>query len=126
LRRFRDHPEPKSANSLGEPAGKETEGLLGRRHVRVLTIRLIGKETNLLEQQEKGVALTDPQAVYSYEMELELLRVHLEEGSVSIRELAERSGVSQKMLRDVREGKRRLSARRLEAAIEALGELLDG
>jgi hypothetical protein len=92
--------------------------------VRVFTIRFIGKETNLLEQQEEGVAITDPQAVYSYEMELELLRAHLEE--VSIRELAERSGVSQRMLRDVRAGRRRLSAQRLDAVVEVLAELLDG
>jgi hypothetical protein len=32
LRRFRDHPEAKSAASSGEPADKQTEGLLGRRH----------------------------------------------------------------------------------------------
>ena len=54
------------------------------------------------------------------------LQAHLEEDSISIRELAERSRVSERMLRDVRAGKRRLSARRLEAAIEALGEMLDG
>jgi hypothetical protein len=70
------------------------------------------------------VLTADPQAVYSYEMELELLRAHLEE--VSIRELAERSGGSPRMLRDVRAGNRRLSARRLDAVIEALAELLDG
>jgi transcriptional regulator with XRE-family HTH domain len=57
-------------------------------------------------------------------MELELLRAFLEE--VSIRELAERSGVSQRMLRDVRAGRRRLSAQRLAAVIEALGEMLGG
>jgi transcriptional regulator with XRE-family HTH domain len=57
-------------------------------------------------------------------MELQLLRAYLEE--VSIRELADRSGVSQRMLRDVRAGRRRLSAQRLGAVIEALGELLDG
>ena len=107
LRRFREHPEAKSTDSRGKPAGKATYGLLGRRHVRVFTIRLIGKETNLLEQQEEGVLIADPQAVYSYEMEWELLRAHFEE--VSIRELAERSGVSPRM----------------DAVIEALGEILD-
>jgi hypothetical protein len=80
--------------------------------------------SNLLEQQEEGVLTADPQAIYSYEIELELLRAHL--GAISIPELAERSGVSPRMLRDVRAGRRRLSARKLPAVIEALGEMLGG
>jgi hypothetical protein len=85
---------------------------------------LIGKETNLLEQQEDGVLPTDPQADYPCRAEWEMLRRRL--GEVSISELAERSGVSPRMLRDVRAGRRRLSAEKLGAVIEALAALLDG
>ena len=62
LGRFRDHPEAKRADSHGKPAGERTEGLLGRRQVQPLAVQLIGKETNLLERQEAGLAIRDPQA----------------------------------------------------------------
>ena len=57
LRRFRDHPEAKSSDSRGNPANARSVGLLGRRHVQPLAVQLIGKETNLLEQQEAGGAI---------------------------------------------------------------------
>jgi hypothetical protein len=122
LRRFRDPPEAKSADSSANPANARTVELLGRRSVRVLTVRLIGKETNLLEQQEDGVLITDPLAVYPSNVEGELLRRRL--GEVSIPELAERSGVSERMLRSVRDGSRRPSPATVEAVLRALEEML--
>jgi len=99
-------------------------GLLGRLHVHALSISHIGKETNFLEAQEEGVLLTDPQAVYSREGEWEATRPYLDQ--VSISELAGRSGVSQRMLRDLRQGTRLPSAKRLGAIIAALVRMLDG
>jgi hypothetical protein len=92
--------------------------------VRVLTVRLIGKETNLLEQQEEGVLVTDPQAVYPCSSEWELLRRHLK--NVDLKTLAELSGIDERRLREYRQGARVPKRERVEKIVEALGELLDG
>ena len=81
------------------------QGLLGRLHVQALTITHIGKETNLLEAQEEGVLVNDPQVVYWDGSEWEAIRPWLQD--VSITRLAELSGVSPRMLRDIRQGTRR-------------------
>jgi DNA-binding transcriptional regulator YiaG len=91
--------------------------------VHVVTVFHIGKESNLLEEQEEGVLLTDPQAVYSGSGEWEVIRPQLSQ--VSISKLATRSGVSARMLRNLRKGDRRPSAETLEAIIDALVQMLD-
>jgi hypothetical protein len=48
------HPESKCADASGEPAGKQTIGLLQRRHVSVGQIMYIGRESNQLEEVEAG------------------------------------------------------------------------
>lgn len=122
LDRFRNHPEAKSTGPGGDPSDARTVGLLGRTPVHVLTVFHIGKETNLLEQQEEGVALVDPQATYIGTGEWEAIRARLQ--SVSLAELSELSGVSQRMLRDLRQGTRLPSAATLEAIEAALSTLL--
>ena len=124
LDHFRIHPEAKNTGPDGRPSDSWTSGLLGRLDVQILTVFHIGKESNLLEEQEKGVLLTDPQAVYSGAGEWELLRPHL--SRVSISDLAARPGVDERMLRYLRRGDRRPSADKLEAIIDALGQMLDG
>jgi hypothetical protein len=99
-------------------------GLLGRRHVQPIAIQLIGKETNLLEQQADGVLIADPQTVYSSASEWERIRLRL--GEVSIPELAKRSGVSERMLRYLRDGSRQPSPATAQAILGALGEMLGG
>ena len=123
LDRFRNHPESKSAAPDGSPSDSGTVGLLARLETRVLTVFHIGKETNLLEQQEDGVLVEDPQAVYPGGGEWEEIRARLSD--VPLRNLAEKSGVSERMLRDLRRGRRRPSARTLETIVEALGRMLD-
>ena len=91
-------------------------------NVHVLTVRHIGKETNQVEGQEEGVLLTDPLAVYSAAGEWEAIRPWLDR--VSPLELADRSGVSPRMLRNLRQGNGRPSPEKLEALAEALVELL--
>lgn len=49
------HPESKCADASGEPCGKQTVGLLQRRHVRIDQIKYIGKESNSLEEVEAGL-----------------------------------------------------------------------
>jgi DNA-binding transcriptional regulator YiaG len=122
LERFRNHPEAKSADSEGNPSDEKTIGLLGRLHVHVLSILHIGKESNQIEQQEEGVLLSDPQVVYSEEGDWEMIRSQL--GRVSISRLARLSGVSERRLREYRQGDRKPSPKRLEAIAAALGRVL--
>jgi len=114
---------PKSAGPDGNPSDQWTKGLLGRMHVRVLTVVHIGKEANLLEQQEEGVLLTDPQAVYFGGGEWEAIRPWLDR--VSIRKLSRLSGVPERRLREYRQGARRPSAKRLGAIMPHLAQMLD-
>ncbi len=64
LREYEFHPGPKSADAKGKPSGKQTFGLLRRRHVRVERIMYIGKESNRLEEIEAGV-IHSPESVYT-------------------------------------------------------------
>jgi hypothetical protein len=52
---YERHPEAKCADANGEPCGKQTVGLLQRRHVRIDTIINIGKESNSLEEVQAGL-----------------------------------------------------------------------
>jgi hypothetical protein len=58
------HPEAKCADADGQPCGKQTVGLLQRRHVRINMITPIGKESNSLEEVEAGL-VHDEQNVYT-------------------------------------------------------------
>jgi hypothetical protein len=123
LARFRVHPESKSAGPDALPAHKKTVGLLGRLHIHAISITHIGKETNLLEKQEEGVLIADPQAVYWGGGEWEAIRPYLDRASIS--ELSRRSGVSPRILQSVRQGIRQPSAKTLSAIMEALAQMLD-
>ncbi len=64
LREYEYHPGAKSADAKGKPSGKQTFGLLRRRHVRVERIIYIGKESNRLEEIEAGI-IHSPESVYT-------------------------------------------------------------
>jgi hypothetical protein len=64
LREYEFHPGSKSADAKGRPSGKQTIGLLQRRHIRVAQIIYIGKESNRLEEIESGT-IHSAQAVYT-------------------------------------------------------------
>ena len=64
LREYEFHLGAKSADAKGKPSGKQTFGLLRRRHVRVERILYIGRESNLLEEIEAGV-IHSPETVYT-------------------------------------------------------------
>jgi hypothetical protein len=123
LDRFRNNPEPKSADARGNQAHSRTTGLLSRLHVRVLAVLQTGKETNLIEQQQKGVLIGDPQAVYAGRGEWELIRSRLD--AVAIAALAALSGVPVRTIRHYRQGDRRPRAATMEAIIEALVRMLN-
>ena len=120
---FRNHPESKSADPDGNPSDSWTSGVLGRLNVHVWTVSYIGKETNLLEQQEEGVLTTDPQAVYWGGGEWEAIRSYLYR--VSIPELSDRSGVSPRTLQYLRRGDHQPSAKTLQDITEALVLMLE-
>lgn len=64
LREYEFHLGAKSADAKGKPSGKQTIGLLGRRHVRVERIIYIGRESNRLEEMEAGI-IHSPESVYT-------------------------------------------------------------
>jgi hypothetical protein len=66
LREYREHPEAKSAGSDGVPCARETVGLLRRRPVRAVRLRYIGKESNRLEEVDRGLIhdWADVQEIY--------------------------------------------------------------
>ena len=64
LREYEFHSGAKSADAKGQPSGKQTFGLLRRRHVRVEQIIYIGKESNRLEETEAGI-IHSPESVYT-------------------------------------------------------------
>jgi hypothetical protein len=64
LREYEFHPGSKSADAKGRPSGKQTIGLLQRRHIRVAQIIYIGKESNNLEEVESGT-IHSSQNVYT-------------------------------------------------------------
>jgi len=55
LREYEFHSGAKSADAKGKPSGKQTIGLLRRRHIRIESVIYIGKESNRLEEIEAGV-----------------------------------------------------------------------
>ena len=55
LRVYEFHPESKCADADGNPCGKQTVGLLQRRHIQIEQIKYIGKESNVLEDVDSGM-----------------------------------------------------------------------
>ena len=109
LRDYEYHPEAKCADSSGAPCGKQTLGLLGRRHIAIDGFTYIGKESNKLEEVE-GQGGFDPNDVYTQYPDplrdewktkwLPILKAML------ISELMKRSGLSRRALYMIRAGRR--------------------
>jgi len=55
LREYEYHPESKCADAHGNISGKQTVGLLDRRHIQIDQIKYIGKESNSLEEVDQGL-----------------------------------------------------------------------
>ncbi len=64
LTEYECHAEAKCADSNGNDSGKQTVGLLQRRHIRIDQIKYIGKESNSLEEVEEGL-IHLPENVYT-------------------------------------------------------------
>ena len=109
LREYEYHPEAKCADAAGARCGKQTVGLLGRRHIAMDGVNYIGKESNKLEQVEEGSvpAESDVYTVYNDPSRdewkvtiLPLLR------KLSLSQLEERSGLDRRTLQRIRAGQR--------------------
>ena len=127
LHEYEFHLGAKSADSKGRPSGKQTFGLLQRRHLRVERIVYIGRESNRLEEIEAGV-IHSPENVYTEhpdphrdEWETRILPV-LKKIPISI--LKRHSGKSRSMLQRTITWKtrpRRKNRQQLEVILRRLG-----
>jgi hypothetical protein len=66
LTEYEFHPETKNADSYGNPSGKQTIGLLQRRHIKIGKIKYIGKESNLIEDVEAGLVHSESDIYTEY------------------------------------------------------------
>jgi hypothetical protein len=55
IEEYEFHPESKCADSSGKVCDQQTIGLLQRRHIRIDSIKCIGKESNSMENVESGL-----------------------------------------------------------------------
>jgi hypothetical protein len=121
IEQYEWHPESKSADASGEPAGKQTIGLLQRRHIAIDHVIYIGRESNRLEDVEAGLirandGLTeypDPRRDYWNTVVLPALRTL----PLNVWE-RESGGKSRRILIDARLGRRRPHRRHREVLIE--------
>ena len=115
LEEYATHPEPKSADTGGEPCSRSTRGLLIRRPVRVESIYYIGKESNYLEDVEFGI-LHDPSEVqerYFDPREAGQFECYVRPilKYIPLRVLALETGKSEEFLRRIRNGHKPPSAK---------------
>jgi hypothetical protein len=109
LEAYRYHPEAKSCARDGQPAGKQTVGLLQRRPVTPLgPPALIGKEANKLEAVSVGLVETEAQVLNRYpeperSVWSELVRPVL--ADIPIMELCRAVGGSKRRVSDVVKGR---------------------
>lgn len=110
LEEYEFHPESKCADTKGNTCGKQTVGLLYRRHIRIQSISCIGKESNKLEDVEAGLVHSE-QGVYTEyrdpkrdEWQMNILP-KLKRMPLSL--LVKESGLSRRTLMDLRAGRSR-------------------
>lgn len=113
LEEYEFHPEAKCADASGAACGKQTVGLLQRRHITIeWPPRFIGKESNKLEEVEEGRApdagdvyteYPDPRREgYAWDDALDKLRAMTKS---ELRELEKRTGISFTTLKAWRRGR---------------------
>src|SRR5206468_2736635 len=114
------------ADADGNPSGKQTVGLLQRRHVGIEQIKNIGKESNSLEDVESGT-IHSAQDVYTEysdprrdEWETKV-RPALKQVSLSV--LQEKTGLSRRMLIKARTGRTRPHPKNQEMLAEIVRKL---
>jgi hypothetical protein len=105
LEEYEFHEEAKCADASGEPCGKQSIGLLSRRHVRIKKLHFIGKESNKLEEVEEQ-RVSDAREVnteYPNPRRDEWARVILPKlRAMSIAELMKLTGMSRRAIQRIR------------------------
>jgi hypothetical protein len=126
LREYEIHPESKYADVSGKPCGKQTVGLLQRRHVQIDQIIPIGKESNSLEEVEAGLihSAENVYTVYSDprrdEWQTNILPALKK---IPLSRLVEMSGLSRRTLIDLRAGRSRPHRNNKELLVVILRKL---
>lgn len=108
LREYEFHAESKCADSTGAASGKQTVGLLRRRHISIEQIRYIGKESNSLEEVEVGAAVTrqSPYTEYPDARRDEWTAILAKLKDMPMKRLQMESGMSRAALQAIRAGRR--------------------
>ena len=107
LLEYEYHPEAKCADAGGKPCGKQTVGLLGRRHIVIDGFDYIGKESNKIEQVEEGgvPAESDVYTIYVDPRRDEWLTQVLPElQHMKVSELEYKTGLDRRTLQRIRAG----------------------
>lgn len=127
LREYEFHAESKCADADGKPSGKQTIGLLQRRHVRIDGTTYIGKESNSLEEVEAGMIHSEENVYTVYpdrrrdEWETKIRPAMQTPGLLS--RLEKMTDLSRRMLIDARTGRRRPHPRNQKLIVAALRKL---
>lgn len=110
LREYEFHPEAKCADATAKVCGKQSVGLLSRRHVLIELLRFIGKESNHLEELEEKSFLGPTDVYVEYpdplrEHERWLRDVVPKLRASPLSELQSLTGTSRASLRAIRSGR---------------------
>jgi len=120
------HPETKNADAGCNPSGKQTVGLLQRRHIKIEQIKYVGKESNSIEDVESGLAHSEATVYTQYpdsrrdEWETKI-RPALGKAALSV--LEKETGLSRRTLIYARTGKRKPHRKHRELLIPVLRRL---
>lgn len=128
LREYEFHPESKCADANGKPCGKQTVGLLQRRHIQIELIKSIGKESNSLEDVESGLIHSAENVYTEYpdprrdEWSTKIVPA-LNSKEVTLPLLERESGLSRRMLIKARTGRTRPHPKNQELLANVLRKL---
>jgi hypothetical protein len=129
LDEYEFHEEAKCADASGAPCGKQSIGLLSRRHVTIEWPPIfIGKESNKLEEVEEG-GLPDASDVYTeypnprYDEWTTKILPELKQPQISVREACEGTGTSRAQMQRYRSKNK--SARPRAEHLEAIKQFLE-
>ncbi|HEY2822449.1 MAG TPA: hypothetical protein VGJ06_15500, partial [Candidatus Acidoferrum sp.] len=122
------HPESKSADAEGNPCGKQTIGLLRRRHIQIDYIKYIGKESNSLEEVDSGLIHSEKNVYTEYpdpsrdEWSTKILPA-LKRVPLSVLVKACSGFLHRRAIVDLRAGRSRPHRKNREALVTILGKL---
>jgi len=118
---YRHTPEPKSLGPNGEPRGRNTRGLLGRRHIAITDIVHIEKEANTINRVQAGLVGSEEEVLLTYERDLwDLIQPILKE--IPFAQIIERAGYSRSMVYRLRRRENRPSSVRIDGLLVLIAE----